>query len=472
MIIILHLLEIIVFLYSNFENMKKRIIITTIAIVTAIVALLFIQVFWNEMMFREEQKLIKAKASSLLQDVLGFHIHKAVMDRYVILESAGLLGAGEVRGGDFEKKTITVRKVYPEPVTIVRQCKTEEEWYEYIKDIRCRYHYTGINLNRLDSTFKSHLESDGITLPYVLALMDSSGAVLNQTPHDVDFNRYQLSLDTIPLGIDDKDFLVARFDGSYFGLYRQMKAMSSVSLGIGFLLIFILIYTGLTVYYQKKRDEMILKNQKNIAHNLMNQQVYFGKALSKIEVSEPQQKYIHTMKQKNTWMSLLIDKLQRTSLSSTTIDIYPETVCINELISDITDQFQAEHEKCKFHFEHDDTQPITASVDLVHFGYALINLIENAVKYSGKNPEIHVGCHVDENKIYVTVKDRGIGIDAAHLRKIFDRNYRIPESEALSQKGFGLGLYYVKLVAKSHGGDVAVESEYKKGSTFILTIPN
>ena len=456
---------------QNLNCMKKRIIISTIAIVTAIFALLFIQYFWNERMFRSEQKLVKLKAYMVLNDALDFNLQSAVFERYDKLESTGVSFLGEAFGSDLASKTVTVKIVHPEPVKIVRQCETDEEWHKFSKTVQYRYHYTGINLSRLDSLFKTELEKNEITLPYMLALRDSSNTILEQIPCDVDFDRYQLSLDTIPLGIDNKDFLVARFDGSYYGMFRQMRYMSLVSLGIVTLLIAVLIYTGLTIYYQKREDERNRVNQKNIAHNLMNQLVYIDKALSVIEVEETQQKYVRTMRQKSVWMSLLIYKLQRTSLNKQTFEICPENTCLNEFTGNIVDQFKAEHENFNFHFISEDVQPIMACVDTLHFGYALINLIENAVKYSGDNRDIYIDCRMNDNKIHISVTDHGIGIPPAHICKIFNSNYRVPESESLPQKGFGLGLYYVKIVAKSHGGEVTVESQYGKGSEFTLILP-
>ena len=451
--------------------MKKRIILTTVFIAIAIVGLLFIQYFWNVRMFRAEKKLIQSKASWILQESLDFHLHDAVMDRYDMLESAGFLRSGDGYGGNFDDKTITVCKVFPDKVTFTRQCKTKEEWYEYSKHVHCRYHLTGINLNRLDSTFKSRLESNGITLPYYLALSDSTDTIFDHIPIEADLSRFQLPLDTLPLGIDGKDFLIVRFDGSYFGLYKQMRSMSLVSLGIGFLLFFAVIFTGTTVFYQRKVFEMNKKNLITIAHNLMNQVYYIDKALSVIKVNKSQQNYVLTMKQKNEWMSLLIEKLQFTTLNKKTIVVYPENICLNDFIGEIAEQFNAEHESLNFHFDCDNTRPVTARVDPAHLGYAMINLIENAVKYSGKNTDIFIGCHEKDNRACITVRDRGIGIPVAHQRKIFKPNYRVPETESISQKGFGLGLYYVKMVAKSHGGDVTVASENKKGSTFTLTLP-
>ena len=407
----------------------------------------------------------------VLNDALVVYLQRANFERNDKLKSAGISMVGELYGGDYESKTITVQIIHPEPVKIVRQCETIDEWQKFLNSSLYRYHYTGINMNWIDSLFKADLGKNGITLPYVLALIDSSNTILEQIPRDVDFDRYQLSLDTIALGIDNKDFLVARFDGSYYGMFKQMRYMSLVSLGIVALLITVLIYTGLTIFYQKRKEEWNKANQRNIAHNLANQLVYMNTALSTIKVSETQQKYVLTMKQKNELMSMLIAKLRQTSLNKQTIDINPENFRVNELVGKIVDQFKVEHEEFNFHFTTELAPCMMVLADLIHFGYALINLIENAVKYSGKNKDIFIVCRMKENKIFISVKDHGVGIPPAYIHHIFNSNYRVPVSESIPQKGFGLGLYYVKMVAKSHGGDVTVDSQYGKGSEFTLIFP-
>ena len=101
---------------------------------------------------------------------------------------------------------------------------------------------------------------------------------------------------------------------------------------------------------------------------------------------------------------------------------------------------------------------------------AFINLIENAIKYSPK-PMIEVSSWNAGPDFCIAVKDNGIGIDLAHHKKIFDRFYRITHGDLHTAKGFGLGLNFVKKVVDAHGGKIEVQSELKKGSTFIIKLP-
>ena len=104
---------------------------------------------------------------------------------------------------------------------------------------------------------------------------------------------------------------------------------------------------------------------------------------------------------------------------------------------------------------------------------AVLNLIDNAVKYSGPKVAVEVElAAIGDGRIAVRVRDHGIGISAPELKRIFRRFYRIPGAVALRVKGTGLGLFIVSSIARKHGGRVFAESEGPgHGSTFTLQLP-
>lgn len=118
-------------------------------------------------------------------------------------------------------------------------------------------------------------------------------------------------------------------------------------------------------------------------------------------------------------------------------------------------------------------EPATVLGDLDEVQAAILNLIDNAVKYSGANVRVTVETVRMEGKyIAVRVKDEGEGIPATELKRIFKRFYRVPGLLATRVKGTGLGLYIVRSVAKRHGGRAWAESEGPgRGSTFVLQLP-
>lgn len=109
--------------------------------------------------------------------------------------------------------------------------------------------------------------------------------------------------------------------------------------------------------------------------------------------------------------------------------------------------------------------------DTLHLTNIVSNLIDNAVKYSGDNPKIIISTENQNDGIIVSVSDNGIGIKSADFEHIFDKFYRVHTGEVHNVKGHGLGLYYVKKVIESMGGNVTVSSEPGKGSTFRFFVP-
>ena len=100
------------------------------------------------------------------------------------------------------------------------------------------------------------------------------------------------------------------------------------------------------------------------------------------------------------------------------------------------------------------------------------NLIDNAVKYSFENKQIAVILDQKQGYFKISVKDNGVGISARNQKKIFKRFQRIENPESPSVKGTGLGLFWVKEIARYHGGNVSVESRAKeKGTVFTVSLP-
>jgi len=104
---------------------------------------------------------------------------------------------------------------------------------------------------------------------------------------------------------------------------------------------------------------------------------------------------------------------------------------------------------------------------------AISNLLDNAIKYSGKEVQVSVAvAAIDDKKVAVRIEDRGIGIPSAQLKRIFKRFYRVPGRVVARIKGTGLGLFIVHSVVEKHGGRVFAESEGPgKGSKFTIQLP-
>ena len=99
------------------------------------------------------------------------------------------------------------------------------------------------------------------------------------------------------------------------------------------------------------------------------------------------------------------------------------------------------------------------------------NLISNAVKYSGKDTTVQVGCSLNDKEIIISVGDEGVGIKPDDAAKIFDRYYRVESSNTQHISGFGIGLYLSAEIVQRHDGRIWVDSEPGKGSTFYFSLP-
>lgn len=118
-----------------------------------------------------------------------------------------------------------------------------------------------------------------------------------------------------------------------------------------------------------------------------------------------------------------------------------------------------------------DAQRETLMMDEVHITNVIYNLLDNAVKYCNTVPHIDIRTWDDGQFFYLTITDNGIGMKREDLKMIFDKFYRVPTGNLHDVKGFGLGLYYVKLIVEEHGGTIQVKSQLGKGTTFSLKFP-
>lgn len=133
-------------------------------------------------------------------------------------------------------------------------------------------------------------------------------------------------------------------------------------------------------------------------------------------------------------------------------------------------QYPLEQKRFALRLEIEDDIP-RAQVDRDAIEQALLNLLGNAMKYSGKSRDIELRLRSEGGEAVIEVSDRGVGIEPAELSRIFERFYRVPSPENERISGTGLGLTLVQHIAEAHGGRVKVHSEPGKGSTFSLFLP-
>jgi two-component system phosphate regulon sensor histidine kinase PhoR len=114
---------------------------------------------------------------------------------------------------------------------------------------------------------------------------------------------------------------------------------------------------------------------------------------------------------------------------------------------------------------------ITAMVDPILMEQAIINLVDNAVKYSHENKTIAIMVSTTDTTREIVIKDNGWGIDKEHLSKIFNRFYRVDRARSRHEGGTGLGLAIVKHIVQYHRGNIDVQSKKNIGTSFKISIP-
>ena len=115
--------------------------------------------------------------------------------------------------------------------------------------------------------------------------------------------------------------------------------------------------------------------------------------------------------------------------------------------------------------------PVMARVNAALLEQALVNLIENAVKYSDPGKSVQIELSQDDTRVKVAVSDQGCGIAAKHHARLFERFYVVDKGRSRKMGGTGLGLAIVKHIANVHGGTIQLESEFGQGSVFTLCLP-
>jgi len=145
---------------------------------------------------------------------------------------------------------------------------------------------------------------------------------------------------------------------------------------------------------------------------------------------------------------------------------------VNALVENITSTFNLHVKKRNGQlFLELDAMDDQVLADELHLSNAIVNLLENALKYSKDEPIIEVRTLNVDKSVIISVKDNGIGISKQDQKHIFEKFYRVHTGNIHNVKGFGLGLSYVKIIAEAHDGTVKVISELNKGSEFQIILP-
>ena len=444
--------------------MKIRLGISLVVAIMAVAGLLYLQYVWVQKLYLAEQKRIQTVAFSELDIALGGELIMSSLEWQKRYFNKGINPPRNLVSFDYEEHSI---KVIQEGLpTIEKKFESKDEFFRTQRWSLARYHFSGMNLSRLDSVYAKHLAKYDIKLPYVIEKIDCAtqkpiGATVSR---EVSKN-YGLVTDSLPLWIDGKAALVVRFDNSYSAMFRHMQRFLVSSIEIVVILILILYFLIYTIFYQKRVSEQL----KNMSHEMRNPIAFLQRVLDSLPDAQRRSRLVKVGEFKITLANLMLDKLL--TIKKARIDIHPEEFSVRQLLDNVMMQYELMLEPTgKIKLEYETTQELITA-DKLCFLNAIVNLVDNAIKYSSGAPDIFVRCFTAGDYLCVSVTDHGVGIPKKYLKRIFRREFRIPKGKTVRCTGFGIGLSYIKMIAKAHKGKITVSSIYKKGTTFTLSIP-
>ncbi len=144
-------------------------------------------------------------------------------------------------------------------------------------------------------------------------------------------------------------------------------------------------------------------------------------------------------------------------------------VSVREVVRAVADLYEILADEKNISMDVDLPHELFINADRTRFQQVIANLVDNAVKYSGDQGRVFLSAREKKGDVLISVSDEGMGIPSEEIGRIWDRLYRGDRSR--SRRGLGLGLSFVKAIVQAHGGEVVVESQLNKGSTFTIRLP-
>jgi two-component system phosphate regulon sensor histidine kinase PhoR len=305
-------------------------------------------------------------------------------------------------------------------------------------------------------------------------------------------NLIKYTKDSIYASVSDKNHgitpekLNLKKDGHYFTVYFPKLRIYSIKpevlispwVYIFVILLLILVFFGFSlsiIVRQNKLSEIKNDFINNMTHELktpISTISLSSELLMRLESEdfEKVNKYAGIIFKENKRLEQQVERvLNVAKLDKDQVTLDKELFNFHELLQEVKDNFQL-HQLNKggqiiLELEATNYQ---IQADPVHITNVIYNLLDNAVKYCEEKPIIIIKTSNDRNVLKIEIIDNGIGIKKENHRDIFEKFYRVPTGNIHNVKGFGLGLYYVKLIMDAHQGKIEVKSTLGKGTAFNL----
>lgn len=341
-------------------------------------------------------------------------------------------------------------------------------------------------MERADSTvikncLGTELANNGVNVPFVFAIYNVRGNILYSTDGYVESARKDTY--SIPLFSNSDAYYIMKVQFPTKGTYIFSSVRFIIpTLILTIILLIIFLYTIILAFRQKKLTEMKTDFINNMTHELktpISTISLAGQMLSDPSIRKSQSSLEHlseVITEESKRLRFQVEKvLQMSVFDNTGSALKFSVVDANNVIANVVNTFKIKVEKyggsltTLLNAEYADIR-----VDEMQFTNVIFNLLDNAVKYmdEDREPLLEITTSdISGNRLEIRVKDNGIGIKKDDLKRIFDKFYRVSTGNLHDVKGFGLGLAYVKKMITMFGGTISAESDFGKGSTFIITLP-
>jgi two-component system phosphate regulon sensor histidine kinase PhoR len=291
------------------------------------------------------------------------------------------------------------------------------------------------------------------------------------------------------IGLDSAR-LKLKNDGHYFTVFfpnvqnklPQNTVFLSPWIYISTIVFLVLIFFGFslaTIIKQKRLSEVITDFINNMTHELKTPIATISLSSEMImrldndDDLEKAKKYARIIFKENKRLETQVERvLNISTLDTENTTLNKKSLDFHELLDEVKDTFDFNQlaNGGKILIENN-ASIFTIQADPIHITNVVYNLLDNAVKYCITKPFISITTKNERNYLVIEIKDNGIGIRKEDLKMIFDKFYRVSTGNIHDIKGFGLGLFYVKLIINEHNGSIDVKSKLGEGSAFTIKLP-
>ena len=324
------------------------------------------------------------------------------------------------------------------------------------------------------------LNEYGVKTPFEFNVYSNGLATKIKSEH---FRYEKKSTYSIPIFIDNdgnnKYQLLLTFPQKKKFLFSELIGICILS--IIFTLIIIIAYASALNQLIKQRQISLIKTDfiNNMTHEFKTPIATINLALDAIknpkiiDDKEKVLRYLQMIKDENKRMHAQVENVLRISkLEKKELDINKESANIHDIIEDAIEHVNLiVDDRNGTITTHFDAKRTSVLLNDVHFTNVIVNILDNAIKYSPEKPVIDIYTENVKDFVIVKIKDQGSGMSKVAQKRIFEKFYREHTGDLHNVKGHGLGLAYVKRIIEDHNSQIFVESEKGKGSTFIIKVP-